>query len=119
MCQPVIDRAANMILWDRVKRSLDGGLEQIIRVSRAMSERARIEATVARLMIEKGGLETKLDRLYRQLGEQTTLLMEQQDRVGVGDQEVAESLQGITELRQQISELRNRIQKVSMGERED
>ncbi len=108
-----------MILWDRVKKSLDNGIEQIMRLSRVLSERARIEASVARLLIDKGSLETRLERLYKQLGEQTELLMVQEGRAVTEDPEVAETLKGIGELKEEIELLRQRIRKVSSGEEED
>ena len=108
-----------MIFWDRVKKSLDNGLEQVMRVSKVLSERARIEAQVARLLIDKGSLETKLERMYKQLGEQTELLMVQEGRAVTEDAEVAETLKGIAELKEEIELLRQRVRKVSLGEEEE
>ncbi len=108
-----------MILWDRVKKSFDNGIEQIMRVSKVLSERARIETSVARLLIDKGSLEIRLERLYRQLGEQTELAMAHEGHAIHEDPDVAETLKGIREIKEEIELLRQRIRKVSSGEEED
>ncbi len=108
-----------MILWDRVKKSFDNGIEQVMRVSRVLSERARIETSVARLLIDKGSLETRLERLYKQLGEQTELLVAQEGGSVTDDPEVAGTLKGIREIKEEIELLRQRIRKISSGEEED
>jgi len=108
-----------MILWDRIKRSLDNGVDTVMKVSQKVSERARIEARVARLMIDKGSLETKMERLNRRLGERVYFLWEQKIRGIMKDQEVVATMREITELREQVTALQLNIQKVSLGEGED
>jgi len=105
-----------MISWNRVKKSLDEGVEVVTRVSRGLSERARIEAAVARLMIEKGTLETRLDRLNQKLGERVYAMWEQKASGVMKDPEVADLLKDVHELGDRIAALSSDIQRVSQGE---
>ncbi len=107
-----------MILWDRVKKSLDSGVEKVTRVSKALSERARIEAAVARLLIDKGSLETREEKAIGRLGGRVYLLWEQKSRGIMRDQEVLDALREINSLREEISQINLAIQKVSLGEGE-
>ncbi len=108
-----------MILWDRIKRSLDDGVEAVMRVSLKVSERARIEAAVARLMIDKGSLETKMDRLNKRLGARVYFLWEQKQGDIMKDHEVVETLKGITDLNGELAALQLNIQKASLGKGEE
>ena len=107
-----------MILWDRIKRSLDNGIEQVMRVSKVVSERARIEAAVARLLIEKGGLENKGDRVLKQLGERVFFLWEQKSGGVMNDQEVMEAVRELADIKTVIESLNLKIKKASIGEEE-
>lgn len=112
-------RIRAMILWDRIKRSLDDGVEAVMRVSLKVSERARIEAAVARLMIDKGSLETKMDRLNKRLGARVYFLWEQKQGGIMKDHEVVETLKGITDLNGELAALQLNIQKASLGKGEE
>ncbi|MGA2193287.1 MAG: hypothetical protein ABSG42_07950 [Nitrospirota bacterium] len=107
-----------MILWDRIKKNLDNGLEQVMKISKVVSERTRVETAVARLLIDKGSLETKEDRGYRKLGERVFFLWEQKSKGVMKDQDVMEALREISDIREEISAIKLSIQKVSLGEEE-
>lgn len=107
-----------MILWDRIRRSLDNGIEQVMRVSKVLSERARVEAAVARLLIEKGGLENKADRVLKQLGERVFFLWEQKSGGMMNDQEVMEAVRELSDIKSEIESLNLKIKKASIGEEE-
>lgn len=108
-----------MILWDRIKRSLDNGIEQVMKVSKVVSERARVEAAVARLLIEKGGLESKADRSFKQLGERVFFLWEQKTGGVMNDQEVMEAVRELSDIKSEIEGLNLKIRKASIGEEEE
>ena len=110
--------AFRVILWDRIKKSLDNGIEKVYRVAKVVSERARIEAAVAKLLIEKGGLEAKQEKAYKRLGERVYALWEQKSESIIGDPEVAESLREVTDLKEDIEAIRQNINTVSLGEEE-
>lgn len=107
-----------MVLWDRVKKSMDGGIEKVVRVSKVISERTRIEAAVARLLIDKGSLEIKEEKAYKKLGERVYHLWEQKSHGVMKDQEVVLALTEIADVREDIAEIKLTIQKVSLGEEE-
>ncbi len=107
-----------MVLWDRVKKSMDGGIEKVMRVSKVISERTRIEAAVARLLIDKGGLEIKEERAYRKLGERVYFLWEQKSHGVMKDQDVLVALTEITGIQEEIASIKLNIQKISLGEEE-
>ena len=107
-----------MVLWDRVKKSMDGGIEKVMRVSKVISERTRIEAAVARLLIDKGSLEIKEEKAYKKLGERVFYLWEQKSHGVMKDQDVLQALTEITDVREDIAQVKLTIQKVSLGEEE-
>ena len=105
-----------MILWDRVKKNLDNGFEQVFKVSRVISERTRIEAAVARLLIDKGSLDTKMERSCRSLGERCFTLWEQNCQDMLSDPEVLELLREMAHLKEEVKLVKENIRKVSVGE---
>jgi G:T-mismatch repair DNA endonuclease (very short patch repair protein) len=107
-----------MVLWDRVKKSMDGGIDKVVRVSKVISERTRIEAAVARLLIDKGGLEAKEEKAYKKLGERVYSLWEQKSQGAMKDQEVLDALREIAGLKENIASIKQTIQNVSLGEEE-
>lgn len=107
-----------MILWDRIKKSLDSGLEKVADVSRVVSERARVEASVARLLIDKGTLEAREARFRKRLGERVFVLWEQKSEDVLRDPEVMEALSEIAEIREKIGALKLDIQKAALGDEE-
>lgn len=107
-----------MILWDRIKKSLDSGLEKVTNVSKVVSERARIEASVARLLIDKGTLEAKEGRCRKKLGERVFMLWEQHSDDILGDPVVMESIVEISEIREELGTLKLNIQKAALGDEE-
>jgi hypothetical protein len=108
-----------MILWDRVKKSLDNGVEQVVRVSKTLSERAKIEAAITRLLIDKGTLETRMERAQKKLGERVFLLWELKREGIMSEPEVVEALREIADTRDEIAALAIRIQKISLGEEDE
>lgn len=108
-----------MILWDRIKRSMDDGIEVVGRVARVVAARTKTEAAVARLMVDKGGLETRLDRLNKRLGERVYFLWEQKSGGVTQDPEVTEVLQEMAGLKERIAALKLDIRKAALGEEED
>jgi G:T-mismatch repair DNA endonuclease (very short patch repair protein) len=107
-----------MVLWDRIKKNMDGGIDKVMRVSKVISERTRIEASVARLLIDKGSLEIKEERAYKKLGERVYFLWEQKSHGVMKDQDVLQALQEITGVREDIASIKLTIQKISLGEEE-
>jgi len=108
-----------MILWDRIKRSLDDGIEVVGRVARVVAARTKTEAAVARLMVDKGGLDTSLDRLRKRLGERVFFLWEQKAGSVTHDPEVMDTLREMAELKERIAALKLEIRKAALGEEED
>lgn len=108
-----------MILWDRIKKNLDDGIEKVTNVSRVVSERARIEASVARLLIDKGKLEAKEERCRRRLGERVFMLWEQKNDGVLNDPEVLDTITEIAEIREELGALKLNIQKAALGGEEE
>ena len=108
-----------MILWDRIKRSFDDGVETVVRVSSKLSERARIETAVARLLIDKGSLETRAARLNQRLGERVYSLWELKSRTVMRDHEVLDTLKEIAQVMEEIASLQSDINSASLGKEGD
>lgn len=108
-----------MILWDRIRKNFDSGVEVVRRVAVALSERVRIESAVARLMVDKGGIETKMDRTRQIIGDRVHYLWAQGAEEIMKDTEVLDSLKELSDLNDRVNELTINIKKASLGELED
>jgi len=107
-----------MILWDQVRKSIDDGVEAVVDFAARLSERVSVEVAVARLMFDKGGLDTKFDRLAKQLGERVCALHEQKSTDVMADGEVVDTLRDMASVREEQDSLQAKIRKASLGEEE-
>ncbi len=108
-----------MIVWDRVKRSFDRGLDSIRRTAAILSERARVETAIARHLIEKGTVESKLAKANQELGERVFLLWEQGAEDIMKDELVVNALKDVDALTGRMEELNDKVREASFAEEED
>jgi cob(I)alamin adenosyltransferase len=108
-----------MILWDKVKKSFDAGMDILRRVAVLASERVRIESTVARHLIDKGTLESRLAKVKEELGDRIFELRERGAEDYLNDQEVQTLFKDIDALNADIEDLSLKIRKITLGEEVD
>lgn len=107
-----------MIVWDRIKKSFDQGLDAIRRTAVLASERARIETSVARHLIDKGTVESRLAKANQELGERVFQLWEQGAEDIMKDQLVLDALKEVDALTGRMEELNEKVREASLGEGE-
>ena len=105
-------------MWDRIRKNIEKGLEGVGLTARYVSERARLEVRVSRLLIDKGALELKREKSCRILGERAYTLIEAKADI-LSDPEISESVREITMLRERIDEVSLKIKKASQGEEDE
>jgi len=105
-----------MILWDRIVRNLNSGSEAVMRLAISLSERTRLESKVARMLVRKGKLESRIDKLNQKLGDRVSRMYEQKSDDIINDLEVQDILKDVMGLREEVEELSIEIRKASVGE---
>jgi len=105
-----------MILWDRIVRNMNSGAEAVMRIAFSLSERTRLESNVARLLVNKGKLESRIDKLNRELGDRVSKMYEQKSEDIINDLHVQDLLKNITSMREEVDANREMIKSASQGE---
>lgn len=108
-----------MILWDRIRKNAEEGLESIKKGASIVAERARIEASLAKILLESGKLEKRLKTLYQKVGERIYTLTAKKERNILKDSEMTEALEEISRLKEDLDKLQRDARLISSGEVED
>jgi len=104
-----------MILWDRIVRNMNRGAEAVMRIAFSLSERTRLESNVARLMVDKGKIESRIDKLNRELGDRVSKMYEQNSEDIINDLHVQDLLKDIIAKREEVDAISERIRSASQG----
>ncbi|MEK6692384.1 MAG: hypothetical protein AABY44_03040 [Nitrospirota bacterium] len=108
-----------MILWDRIRKNAEEGLESIKKGASIVAERARIEASLAKILLESGKLEKRLKTLYQKVGERIYTLTAKKERNILKDSEITEALEEISRLKEDLDKLQRDARLISSGEVEE
>jgi len=91
--------------WDRIRKNAEEGIESIKRGASIVAERARIEASLARILFEIGKLEKRLTTLYQKIGERIYTLTTKKEKNILKDSEITEALEEIARLKEDLNKL--------------
>lgn len=105
-----------MVLWDKIRKNAEEGIESIKRGAAFVAERARIEASLARINLEIGKIEKRIQSLYQKTGERIYILTVRKDRNIFKDRELTEALEEITKLKEDLNKLQREARLISSGE---
>ncbi len=105
-----------MIFWDRIRKNAEEGIESIKRGASIVAERARIEASLARILFETGKLEKRLTTLYQKIGERIYTLTAKKEKNILKDREIIEALEEIARLKEDLNKLQREARFISSGE---
>lgn len=108
-----------MILWDRIRKNAEEGLESIKKGASIVAERAKIEASLAKILLESGKLEKRLKTLYQKVGERIYTLTAKKERNILKDSEITEALEEISRLKEDMDKLQRDARLISSGEVEE
>lgn len=105
-----------MIFWDRIRKNAEEGLESIKRGASVVAERARIEASLARILLESGRVEKRLTALYQKIGERIYTLTTKKEKNILKDKDITESLENLAILKEELNKLQRESRLISAGE---
>ncbi|MDH4100340.1 MAG: hypothetical protein OEV28_07160 [Nitrospirota bacterium] len=104
-----------MVLWNRVVTNLDNAREQIVRWLTIVAERVRIEVSVAKILVEKGKIERRLDVTYRKIGERAFLSIESEGAVNLADAELSDALDEAREAHREMAKLQTSANELTLS----
>lgn len=105
-----------MILWERLRKNAEEGIESVKRGASILAERARVEASLVRIRFEIGKLEKRLSTLYQKIGERIYNLTAKKEKNILKDSEILETLEEIARLKEDIDKLKREARLISSGE---
>lgn len=105
-----------MILWNKIKKNAEEGIETIKRGATFVAERAKVEASLAKIFLETGKIEKKIKGLYQKIGERLYTLTVRKEKNILKDKEITEALEEITVLKEDLSKLQREARLLSSGE---
>jgi len=108
-----------MVLWDKIKKNAEEGIETIKRGATFVAERARVEASLAKVFLETSKVEKKIKVLYQRIGERIYTLTERRERNILKDEEITRAMEEIRILKEDLSKLQREARLLSSGEVEE
>ncbi|MEK6691657.1 MAG: hypothetical protein AABY78_10295 [Nitrospirota bacterium] len=108
-----------MILWDKIIKNAEEGIKSIRKGTTILAERARIEASLAKILFEKEKVEKRIKTLYQKIGEKIYTLTAKKEKNILKDKEIAESLEELVRLKEDLNKLERESRLISSGEVEE
>ena len=98
---------------DRIRKSLDKGLDQVKWFATFLAERTKAETEIAKLLFESTKIEGKIEDLYRDVGKRVMELKEKGDKAVWKDFVILQALDEIKHLKEAAEEYRNQANDLS------
>lgn len=98
---------------DRIRNSLNKGLDQVRWFATFLAERTKAETEIAKLLFESTRFEGKIEDLYRDIGKRVVELKEKGEKAIWKDFVIQQSLDEIKHLRETADECRNQAKDLS------
>ena len=98
---------------DRIRRSLNRGLDQVRWVATFLAQRTRAETEIARLLFESTRIEGKIEDLHRDIGSRVAELYEKGEKSVMKDFIVRKALDDIRLLREASADYKNQARNLS------
>lgn len=105
-----------MVFWDKIKRNAEEGIGSLKKGAAFLAERARVEASLARINLESGKIEKRINGLYQKIGVRVHILTVKKERNILKDREITESLEEISNLKEELNRLQRESRLISSGE---
>jgi hypothetical protein len=97
----------------RIKDSFDSGVEKIKWFSALVSDRAKVELSVMKLLYQSDQLEKRREDLMRSLGRRVLELKDYPDRQILKDTIIADAITEIEQITSEIEQTRKRASEIS------
>ncbi|RJQ13323.1 MAG: hypothetical protein C4560_14645 [Nitrospiraceae bacterium] len=98
---------------DRIRRSLNTGLDRVKWFATFLAERTKAETSIAKLLYQSSKLEDRIDDLYRDIGRRVMELNEKGEKSVLKDFVVQQALGEIKHMREASDEFRNQARDLS------
>ncbi|MBI5740327.1 MAG: hypothetical protein HZA16_06340 [Nitrospirae bacterium] len=98
---------------DRIRRSLNKGLDQVRWVGTFLAERTKAETEIARLLFESTKIEGKIEDLHRDIGKRVAELNEKGEKSVMKDFIIRKALDDIKHLREASDDFKNQARELS------
>ena len=98
---------------DRIRRSLDKGLDQLRWVATFLAERTKAETEIAKLLFESTKIDGRIDDLYRDIGKRVAELNEKGEKNVWEDFMIQKALDEIKHMREVADDYRNQARNLS------
>ncbi|MBI5199075.1 MAG: hypothetical protein HZA09_03560 [Nitrospirae bacterium] len=105
-----------MILWDKIRKNAEEGIESIKKGATILAERARIEVSLAKILFEREKVEKRIKTLYQKIGEKIYTLTAKKERHILKDKEIADALEELVRLKEDLNKLERESRLISSGE---
>lgn len=98
---------------DRIRKSLNKGLDQVKWVATFLAERTKAETDIARLLFESTKIEDRIEDLYRDIGKRLTELKEKGEKSVWKDFVIQQALDEIKHLKEAADDYKNQANNLS------
>ena len=100
-------------MWTRIKRNFENGIDKIKWFSSLLSDRAKIEISVMKLLYESDQMEKKRDELMKTIGRRVFELRESSDKHILKDRIISESVSEIEQISGDIETTKKKASEIS------
>ncbi|MDP3298039.1 MAG: hypothetical protein AAB310_01070 [Nitrospirota bacterium] len=95
-------------MLDKIKKNLNEGVKQVKWFAAFLSERTRVETSMAKLLFESSKLESKLDSFYCDIGKRVLELEGKGEKAILKDFMVVQAIGEVKKLKEQIEDYKSR-----------
>ena len=100
------------MLLDKIRKNLNDGIKQVKWFASFLSERTKVETSLAKLLFESSKLENRLDSLYSEMGRRVAELEEKGEKAVLKDFIILQTMDEIKKLKKEIDEYKNKAQTI-------
>ncbi len=93
---------------DKIRKNLNEGVKQVKWFATFLSERTKVETSMAKLLFESSKLESKLDNLYTDIGKRVVELEEKGEKAVLKDFMIRQAIDEVKSLKKQVEDYKSR-----------
>jgi len=108
-----LKRAGRGAMIDRIRNSLNKGLDQVKWFATFLAERTKAETDIARLLFESTRIDGKIEDLYRDIGKRVMEIREKGEKAIWKDFIIQQALDEIKQLKETADEFRAQAKNLS------
>ncbi len=98
---------------DKIRISMKEGMKRLRWITMFLAERTRAETEIAKLMFESSKLESKLDKLYSDIGKRTLELQEKGEKSIFNDFIIHQAIAETKDLKDAIDDYKKQARELS------